>query len=193
MYAIRDLLLEKGVVTQEDLERGAAYFSARGRLNGARLVARAWTDDAFRARLLAEPKAACHELEIPTTGLHELVVLENTPTLRHIIVCTLCSCYPRPILGQPPDWYKSLAYRARAVREPRAVMREFGGEPDADVEVKVVDSTADVRYIVLPCRPPGTEDLDAEQLQDWVTRDCLVGVTEPRDPRPLLAESALPM
>jgi nitrile hydratase subunit alpha len=152
-------------------------MEARSPANGARLVARAWVDQAFKERLLSDPKAACAELGIDASGLVEFVVLENTKNVHNLVVCTLCSCYPRPILGRPPDWYKSFAYRSRAVVEPRAVMREFGTELPADVEVRVFDSSADMRYLVLPMRPAGTDGLTEEELAMLVTRDSLIGVT----------------
>ncbi len=180
IYAIKELLIEKGVLTQEDIQREIDYMESRTRGNGARIVARAWVDPAFRERLKADPKAACAELGIDASGINEFVVLENTERVRHLVVCTLCSCYPRPILGRPPDWYKSLNYRARAVNEPRAVMREFGQEVPDDVEVRVFDSTADIRYLVLPLRPPGTEGLSEAELAELVNRDHLIGVSDPR-------------
>jgi len=180
VYAIRDLLIEKGVVTAADVQQQIDYMEARSPANGARLVARAWVDPAFKARLLADPKAACAELGIDATSINEFVVLENTERVRHLVVCTLCSCYPRPILGRPPDWYKSLNYRSRAVNEPRAVMREFGQELPDDVEVRVFDSSADIRYLVLPVRPAGTEHLSEDELARLVHRDSLIGVVDPR-------------
>ena len=180
IYAIRDLLIEKGVLTPEDIQESIDYFEQRTGTNGARLVARAWVDPAFKARLLANPKAACAELGIDASGINEFVVLENTDRVRHLVVCTLCSCYPRPILGRPPDWYKSLNYRARAVSEPRAVMAEFGQKVPPDVEVRVHDSTADMRYLVLPLRPKGTEHLSEAELARLVPRDSLIGVVDPR-------------
>ncbi|TAJ76237.1 nitrile hydratase subunit alpha [bacterium] len=179
IYAIRELLIEKGVITQEDIQRQIDYMEARSPANGARLVARAWVEPKFKARLLADPKAACAEMGIDATSINEFVVLENTEKVRHLVVCTLCSCYPRPILGRPPDWYKSFNYRSRAVNNPRGVMREFGqGLPD-DVEVRVHDSTADIRYLVLPLRPPGTEGMSEKELAKLVTRDSMVGVVDP--------------
>jgi nitrile hydratase len=182
VYAIRDLLVEKGVLSREDIQRQIDYIESRSPANGARLVARAWVDPAFRARLLADPKAACAELDIDASGLNEFVVLENTDRVRHLVVCTLCSCYPRPILGRPPDWYKSLNYRKRAVVEPRAVMREFGQDVPDDVEVRVHDSSADIRYLVIPLRPAGTEGLSEDELARLVTRDSLIGATEALQP-----------
>ncbi|MBI2087844.1 MAG: nitrile hydratase subunit alpha, partial [Deltaproteobacteria bacterium] len=155
------------------------YIEARTPANGARLVARAWVDPDFKRRLLADPKAACAEMGIDATSLNEFVVLENTEKVRHLVVCTLCSCYPRPILGRPPDWYKSFNYRARAVNDPRGVMREFGHDVPETVEIRVHDSTADMRYLVLPVRPKGTENLSEEELRKLVIRDSLIGVVDP--------------
>jgi nitrile hydratase len=182
VYAIRELLLEKGILTHEDIQKQIDYMDARSPANGARLVARAWVDPAFKQRLLSDPKAACLELGIDASGLVEFVVLENTQQVHHLVVCTLCSCYPRPILGRPPDWYKSFAYRSRAVVEPRAVMREFGTELPDSVEVRVFDSSADIRYLVLPLRPPGTDGWSEEELAALVTRDSLIGVTTAKVP-----------
>ena len=178
--AIEALLLEKGVLTEPEIQDRVSYMESRSPENGARLVARAWVDPEFKARLLSDTKTAALELGIDASGPVEFVVVENTPEVHNLIVCTLCSCYPRAILGRPPDWYKSFEYRSRAVREPRAVMREFGFEPPDGVEVAVHDSTADVRYMVLPMRPPGTEGLDEENLAALVTRDALIGVNVPR-------------
>jgi nitrile hydratase alpha subunit len=179
IYAIRELLLEKQILTREDIQEQIEYQEQRSPANGARLVARAWTDPKFKARLIADPKAACAEMGIDATSLNEFVVLENTEKVRHMVVCTLCSCYPRPILGRPPDWYKSLNYRARAVNDPRGVMREFGLEPGDDVEVRVHDSTADMRYLVLPLRPRDTEKMSEQELAKLVTRDSMIGVVDP--------------
>ena len=178
IYAIRDLLVEKGVITEKDIQCQIEYQEARTPANGAKLVARAWTDAAFKARLIADPKAACAEMGIDATAINEFVVLENGDKVRHMVVCTLCSCYPRPILGRPPDWYKSFNYRQRSVADPRGVMREFGLELADDVEVRVHDSTADIRYIVLPQRPAGTENLSATELEKLVTRDSMIGVMD---------------
>src|SRR5918911_3441270 len=180
--AIEALLVEKGVLTKEDVQRQIGYMEARTPANGARLVARAWVDPDFKHRLLSDPKAAALELGIDASGPVEFVVLENTEDVHNLVVCTLCSCYPRAILGRPPDWYKSFNYRQRAVYEPRAVMKEFGLELDEGVEVVVHDSTADVRYMVLPMRPSGTEGMGEEELAQLVTRDCLIGVAVPREP-----------
>jgi nitrile hydratase len=178
IYAIRDLLLEKGILTEQDIQRQVEYQEARSPANGAALVARAWVDPAFKARLIADPKAACAEMGIDATAINEFVVLENTEKVRHMVVCTLCSCYPRPILGRPPDWYKSFNYRQRAVNEPRGVMREFGLILPDDVEVRVHDSTADIRYLVLPLRPKNTEGLSRSELEKLVTRDSMIGVMD---------------
>jgi nitrile hydratase len=179
IYAIRDLLVEKGVITEKDIQCQIEYQEARSPANGAKLVARAWVDAAFKARFIADPKAACAELGIDATAINEFVVLENSERVRHMVVCTLCSCYPRPILGRPPDWYKSFNYRQRSVVDPRGVMREFGLELPDDVEVRVHDSTADIRYIVLPLRPKGTDGLREADLAKLVTRDSLIGVMDP--------------
>ncbi len=189
LYAIRDLLIEKGILSKEDVQAQIDYMDARSPANGARLVARAWVDPAFKQRLLASPKEACAEMGIDATSLTEFVVLENTPTTHNLVVCTLCSCYPRPILGRPPDWYKSFAYRSRAVVEPRNVMSEFGTELPPDVDVRVFDSSADIRYLVLPMRPANTEDLTEEELQKLVTRDSMIGVTLAMEPEKALAEA----
>ena len=180
--AIEALLVEKNVLTEPEIQDRISYMEARTPANGARLVARAWLDPEFKARLLSNTKAAAQELGIDASGPVEFVVVENTPRVHNLIVCTLCSCYPRAILGRPPDWYKSFNYRSRAVREPRAVMREFGFEPPESVEVVVHDSTADVRYMVLPMRPPGTQDMGEEELEELVTRDSLIGVSVPETP-----------
>jgi nitrile hydratase len=178
VYAIRELLLEKGVLSEHDIRCQIEYQEARSPVNGARIVARAWCDPAFKARLITDPKTACLEMEIDATSINEFVVLENTDKLRHMVVCTLCSCYPRAILGRPPDWYKSFNYRQRSVNDPRGVMREFGLVLPDDVEVRVHDSTADIRYLVLPLRPKGTDNLSAAELEKLITRDSMIGVMD---------------
>ena len=180
--AIEALLLEKDVLTEPEVQDRISYMEARSPANGAKLVARAWIDDKFKALLLSDAKAAASQLGINPEHPAEFVVVENTPKMHNLIVCTLCSCYPRAILGRPPDWYKSFEYRSRTVRVPRAVMREFGFEPPENVEVIVHDSTADVRYMVLPMRPPGTENSSEEELARLVTRDSLIGVSVPGTP-----------
>ncbi len=179
--AVRELLVEKGIATPDEIAGQIARMDARSPALGARVVARAWTDPAYRARLMANGSAACRELDIAVEAM-KLVVVENTPAVHNVVVCTLCSCYPRNLLGLPPDWYKSRAYRSRTVREPRAVLAEFGLKLADDIAIRVHDSTADMRYIVLPERPAGTEDWDAERLASLVTRDCMIGVARPRLP-----------
>ena len=180
--AIEQLLVEKGVLTRETVVRGIDWLVSRTPTNGARIVARAWADPAYKARLLADAKAAAAELGIDAAPSAHIIALENTDDLHHLVVCTLCSCYPRALLGPPPAWYKSNEYRSRAVVEPRAVMAEFGLRvPDAR-EVRVVDSTADVRYLVIPRRPAGTEGWSEERLAALVSRDSLVGVVDPLEP-----------
>src|SRR5882724_83371 len=176
--AVRELLLEKRILTADEIRRAVEAMDARSPALGAQVVARAWTDPAFKARLLANGTAACEELGIEMAAT-KLVVVESTPEVHNLVVCTLCSCYPRMLLGLPPDWYKSRAYRARAVREPRAVLREFGTELPDGVTVRVHDSTADMRYLVLPLRPAGTEGWSEERLAGLVTRDSMVGVSVP--------------
>jgi nitrile hydratase len=179
--ALKSLLIEKGLITA-DAVRARMEADARGTPHqGARMVAKAWTDADYKARLLNDAKSAALDLGIPVTEA-ALVALENTPQLHNLIVCTLCSCYPRSLLGEPPAWYVSKAYRSRAVREPRNVLVEFGVALAEGTEVRVHDSNADLRYIVLPMRPAGTETLSEQQLADLVTRDCLVGTALPRVP-----------
>src|SRR5215207_2576257 len=178
--AIEALLLEKGILEELEVQDSISYMEARSPANGAKLVARAWVEPDVKALLPSDGKAAASELGMAPEHPAELIVVENTPEVHNLIVCTLCSCYPRAILGRPPDWYKSFEYRSRAVREPHAVMREFGFEPPEGVEVAVHDSTADIRYMVLPMRPPGTQDMNEEQLAELVTRDSLIGVSVPR-------------
>lgn len=177
--ALRELLVEKGVVTADEIRAAVEAMDARTPAAGGRVVARAWCDPDFKQRLIADGTAACEELGIDM-GPTRLVVVENTDSVHNVIVCTLCSCYPRMLLGPPPDWYKSRAYRSRVVREPRAVLREFGTELPDHVDVRVHDSTADMRYLVLPRCPDGTANLAEPALADLVGRDCLVGVTLPR-------------
>jgi len=177
--AVRELLVEKGVLTADEIRQAIEAMDARSPAQGARVVARAWIDPAYKRRLLANGTAACEELGIDM-GTVKLVVVENTADAHNVIVCTLCSCYPRALLGLPPDWYKSRAYRARTVREPRAVLREFGTEIPDSVAVRVHDSTADMRYLVLPARPVGTQGWSEEKLAALVTRDSMIGVALPR-------------
>jgi len=174
--ALRDLLIEKGVVTADEIRRQVELIDSRTPALGARVVARAWLDPEYRRRLLADGSSAVGELGISIYDGTRLVVMENTPRVHNVVVCTLCSCYPRTVLGLPPDWYKSREYRARAVREPRAVLAEFGTVLPPDVEIRVHDSTAMLRYLILPLRPAGTEDMTEEELAGLVTRDSMIGV-----------------
>lgn len=179
--AVRELLVEKGLLTPAEIAAQIEAMEARSPANGAAVVARAWVDPAFKARLLADASAASREMGFDIGPLH-LIAVENTAQTHNLIVCTLCSCYPRNLLGLPPDWYKTREYRSRAVREPRAVLREFGLDLPDDVTVRVHDSTADMRYIVLPSRPEGTEGLVEAELASLVTRDSMIGTGLPRQP-----------
>lgn len=172
--ALRELIVEKGIATEAEIQAQIERMDARTPALGARIVARAWTDPAFRARLLADGSAACREEGIEV-GVLKLVVVENTEAVHNLVVCTLCSCYPRNLLGLPPDWYKARAYRARAVSEPRAVLAEFGVTLPRGTTLRVHDSTADMRYLVLPRRPEGTEGWSADRLAALVGRDCMIG------------------
>lgn len=176
--AVRELLIAKGILTADEVRAAVETMDARSPAQGARVVARAWTDAAYKARLMADGTAAVQELGIEMAATR-LIVVENRPGLHNLVVCTLCSCYPRMLLGLPPDWYKSRAYRSRAVREPRAVLSEFGTLLPDNVEVRVHDSTADMRYLVLPERPPGTEGWSEQRLAALITRDSMIGVTRP--------------
>ena len=181
--AIEALLVEKGILTSEEIHDTVENVEARSPTDGAVIVAHAWADPEFKSRLLANPHGALAELgyELPETT-PKIAVVENTEAVHHLVVCTLCSCYPRALLGRPPDWYKSFSYRSRAVNDPRGVMKEFGTAVPEATEVRVLDSTADLRYLVLPKRPDGTEELSEEELAKLVTRDSMVGVTEARSP-----------
>ena len=177
--AVTSLLVEKGLFSADDMRTQIDRMDSLSPRAGARLVARAWLDDAFRERLLADSRAAAAELGIDT-GPIPILVMANTPRTHNLVVCTLCSCYPKFLLGLPPDWYKSRNYRRRAVREPRRVLAEFGTELDPRVDVRVHDSTADMRYLVLPMRPSGTDGMREDALAALVTRDTLIGVAVPR-------------
>lgn len=182
--ATRSLLIEKGVFSAGDMRAMIEKIDERSPALGAKIVARAWTDAGFKARLLAEGKKAIEaEMDIDAVAA-DIVVVENTADVHNVVVCTLCSCYPVFILGRPPDWYKSYAYRSRAVRDPRGVLREFGTEIDPEREVRVHDSTADMRYLVLPMQPEGTEGWPEEKLAGIVTRDTMVGTAEVRPAGP---------
>jgi nitrile hydratase len=183
MKALESLLIEKGYVTEEMIDDVArAYEHDIGPLRGARVVARAWTDEGFKRRLLENGSDAMRELGVGGFVAEVMVVVENTPQVHNVVVCTLCSCYPWGVLGLPPQWYKSPEYRARTVREPRAVLKEFGVELPGDVEVRVWDSSSEVRYLVLPMRPDGTEDLSEEELVPLVSRDSMIGTGVPKRP-----------
>jgi nitrile hydratase len=181
--ALESLLREKGLISGEEIDRiVSAYEHDIGPMIGARVVARAWVDPAYRQRLLAGAAAAVAEFDAGAPPAGDLVVIENTPAVHNLVVCTLCSCYPWAVLGLPPSWYKSFAYRSRAVSEPREVLREFGLELPEPVRVNVWDSSSDLRYMVLPERPGGTEGWSEEQLAALVTRDCMIGVAAPQVP-----------
>ena len=177
--SLRELLVEKGVVTDEAVNAEVQAMRSRTPERGAQVVAKAWSDPAYKERLLKNGTAACEEIGLEIPAL-KLVAVENTPRVHNVIVCTLCSCYPRVLLGIPPDWYKSRNYRSRMVREPRAVLEEFGVRVAENVAIRVHDSTADMRYLVLPMRPQGTDGWDEAKLATLVTRDSMIGVALPK-------------
>jgi nitrile hydratase len=181
-WAIQSLLVEKGIITADEVRRQIEMADSRTPADGAKVVARAWVDPAFKGRLLRYAKAAVAELGLDSGESPVLVAIENSSKVHNVVVCTLCSCYPRALLGLPPDWYKSLNYRSRAVVDPRSVLKEFGLELEPDVEVRVYDSSADMRYLVIPERPPGTEHMREAELASLVTRDSMIGVTKARAP-----------
>ena len=176
--ALREMLIEKGIITGEEVRKRLEFNDSATPHQGARMVARAWVDPEYKIRMLADGKKAAIELGIDVVEA-EIMVIENTVNIHNLVVCTLCSCYPRSLLGEPPAWYVSKAYRSRAVREPRAVMQEFGLKFPRDVEVRVHDSNADLRYLILPMRPAGTQQLTENELANLVSRDCLVGMALP--------------
>jgi nitrile hydratase len=181
--ALESLLIEKGVLTTEVVDRVAEiYENEVGPQLGAKVVARAWTNPEFKRRLLEDASEACREFGIGGLQGEDMVAVENTDSVHHVIVCTLCSCYPWPVLGLPPNWYKYPAYRARIVREPRTVLAEFGLDLPSHVEIRVWDSSAELRYWVLPQRPQGTDGFTEEQLAELVTRNSMIGVGEPLTP-----------
>ncbi len=184
--ALRLLLIEKGIMTYDEIARQIDLMDSRSPSLGAQVIARAWTDPAFKSRLMADARGTLSEIDIDIGALAEFKVVENTPETHNVVVCTLCSCYPKMLLGVPPAWYKSMAYRSRTVMDPRGVLAEFGLHVDGAREVRVHDSTADLRYIVLPMRPPGTDGLDAQGLAALVTRDCMIGTAEPLSPKETL-------
>jgi nitrile hydratase len=179
VHAIKELLIEKGVITGEEIRKTLEFMDTRTPALGAKVVARAWADAEFKKRLLTNGTTAVAEMGIPM-GDAELIAVENSKEVHNVIVCTLCSCYPRTVLGLPPDWYKSRNYRSRVVVEPRAVLKEFGTELPDSVTLRTHDSNADMRYLVLPERPPGTAGWSEEQLAAIVTRDCMIGVAFPK-------------
>lgn len=181
--ALRELLIEKGIFSADEIRTAIEDMDARSPSRGSAVIARAWVDPAYKTRLLSDANAACDELglDLGTSEL-KLTAVENTPSVHNVIVCTLCSCYPRALLGLPPAWYKSFAYRSRVVSEPRTVLKEFGLELGDEVAVRVHDSTADLRYIVIPMRPAGTERMSEAELAALVTRDSLIGVAQARRP-----------
>ncbi len=181
--ALESLLLEKGLIETDAIDELVDMFENRlGPWNGAKVVARAWTDPAFKERLLQDGTAALADMGFDTIQGEEMVIVENTPAIHNVIVCTLCSCFPWAVLGLPPVWYKSAPYRAEAARDPRGVLREFGTEIDGETEVRVWDSNAELRYMVLPERPAGTDDMDAAALAELVTRDSMIGVSKVAPP-----------
>ncbi len=181
--ALESLLVEKGLVDPAALDELIETYEHKvGPRNGARVVARAWSDPEFKQRLLENASAAMAELGFTGRGGEDMVVLENTDKVHHMVVCTLCSCYPWPVLGLPPVWYKSAPYRSRAVIDPRGVLKEFGVELPEKIEIRIWDSTAEVRYLVLPMRPEGSEGMDEEALADLVTRDSMIGTGLPLSP-----------
>ena len=181
--ALESLLIEKGLVDPQALDELIDTYETKvGPRNGARVVARAWIDPAYKARLLADATAAIAELGFTGRQGEHMIALENTSTVHNMVVCTLCSCYPWPVLGLPPVWYKAAPYRSRAVIDPRGVLREFGVEPAEEVEIRVWDSTAELRYLVLPERPPSTEGMSEDELAALVTRDSMIGVGLPKTP-----------
>ena len=180
--AIQALLIEKGMLAADEVRQAVEDMDARSPAVGGKVIARAWLDPAFKKRLLTDAKTAIAELGIDVDSWSTLVAVENTEAIHNVIVCTLCSCYPRPLLGLPPDWYKSLNYRARVVKEPRTVLQEFGLELESGIDIRVYDSTADMRYLVIPARPGGTQDRSEEELAKLVTRDSMIGVTRARAP-----------
>ena len=180
--AVRSLLIDKGVLTAKEIAAQVDLMDSRSPALGAKVIARAWVNPAFKRRLLKDTRAALAELGIDIGTLADYVTVENTPRVHNVIVCTLCSCYPKLLLGIPPAWYKSLAYRSRTVFDPRAVLAEFGAELPDGTEVRVHDSTADLRYIVLPMRPKGTQGWSERRLAGLVTRDCMIGTALPKAP-----------
>jgi nitrile hydratase len=186
--AVRSLLIEKGVLTSDEIAAQIDLMDSRTPALGATVVARAWTDPGFKTRLLSDTRAALLEMNIDIGSLAEFRTIENTADTHNVVVCTLCSCYPKLLLGIPPAWYKSLAYRSRVVVDPRGVLSEFGVRLPDDIEVRVHDSTADLRYLVLPRRPEGTDEWTEQRLAELVTRDAMIGTAIPEVERKAAAE-----
>ena len=179
---LENLLIEQGIISKESLRRIAdIYENDLGPLNGAKVIARAWSDESYKERLLDDATKAINELGFSGLQGEHMVVVENTATVHNVVVCTLCSCYPWPVLGLPPTWYKNAAYRSRVVINPRSVLEEFGLELEESVEVRVWDSSAEIRYLVLPERPQGTFNLKEDQLVSLVTREAMIGVAKARE------------
>jgi hypothetical protein len=183
--ALADVLVEKQVIGRGDLRERIDWLVSRSPADGARLVARAWVDPKFKDRLLADARVAALELGLDPGPSPVVVAVENTEAVHHMVVCTLCSCYPKALLGPPPEWYKSLPYRSRAVSDPRGVLDEFGVRLEDGVELRVLDSTADIRYLVIPRRPAGSETMTEDELASFVTRDSMIGVAQPVAPTPV--------
>ena len=183
--ALELLLIEKGAISRDGVRKRIDWLVSRSPADGARLVARAWVDPDFRQRLLSDARSAALELGLDPGPSPVVVAVENTDDVHHMVVCTLCSCYPRALLGPPPAWYKSLPYRSRAVSDPRGVLDGFGVELGDDVELRVLDSTADIRYLVMPRRPAGTEGMSEDELAALITRDSMIGVAQPAAPAPM--------
>ena len=182
VVALSNLLRKKGIISTDEVRRKIEENEAISWHQGSRVVARSWVDPEYKKRLLADGKAAAEEMGIDMSTANQLVALENTDSVHHVVVCTLCSCYPRQLLGQPPEWYKSTTYRSRVVVDPRRVLKEMGLELSEEVEVRVVDSTAETRYLVIPTRPEGTENLSEEDLAGLVTRNSMIGVAKALTP-----------
>ena len=187
VVALLNVLREKGLVTTDEMRRAIEEIEAQTPTLGAKVVARAWVDPEFKERLFMDAKSACLELGIDTSAINHLVVIENTAKVHYMVTCTLCSCYPRPLLGQPPTWYKSFPYRSKAVVDPRGTLNDLGYDPPAGIELVVVDSNADCRYLIMPRRPKGTEGWSEEKLAQLVTRDSMIGVGDALTPAELEA------
>lgn len=191
VLALAEILKEKGLLTTDEMRRAVEDIYSKTPAIGSRVVAKAWADPAYKERLLEDAASACHEIGIDTGSINHLVALENTDKVHYMVVCTLCSCYPRPLLGQPPTWYKSFPYRSKAVADPRGALADLGYTAPEDIELRVVDSTADCRYLILPRRPAGTEGWSEEKLAALVIRDSMIGVGDALSPAEYEASAAL--